>query len=710
MISWRREDEVLSVLDENQRPMNISNVSKGKLLPLIPKLNRSLYCHSQRRTRSLPHHKDKPINQNSTPTLVLHNPHLSLLQKCESLPHLKQIQAQMTIDASILVPFDSSRLIAFCAESRYLDYSVKLLSGVENANALAWNVTIKGFYESPNPKDAILLYKEMLRDAGGDSRPDRYTYPLLIKVCADLALSRLGHMILGHVVKLRLELVSHVHNASIYMFTCLGEMENAQKVFDESPVRDLVSWNSLINGYRKSGQAEKAIEVYKQMESEGIEADDVTMIALVSSCAMLGSLELGREFYEYIREKGVRMTVPLANALMDMFSKCGHVHEARSIFDRLEKRTLVSWTTMISGYARFGLLDVARKLFDEMEEKDVVLWNAMIGGSVHAKRPQDALALFQEMQVSNTKPDEITMIHCLSACSQLGALDVGVWIHRYIDKHNLSLNVALGTSLVDMYAKCGNISEARSVFHGMQTRNSLTYTSIIGGLALHGDASAAISYFNEMIDAGIAPDEITFIGLLSACCHAGMVQTGLDYFFQMKSRFNLNPQLKHYSVMVDLLGRAGLLEEAENLMESMPMEADAAVWGALFFGCKMHGNVAMGKKAANKLQELDPGDSGIYVLLDQMYGEANMWEDATKARRMMNERGVEKTPGCSSIVVNGVYCEFIVRDKSRPESEKIYDCLHCLGRHMGSSLYSRAKVVHDITFNGITLLWLHGDM
>ncbi|CAA7048477.1 unnamed protein product [Microthlaspi erraticum] len=666
--------------------MNISNVSKAKLLlPLIPKLNRSLYSHSQRRTRSLPHHRDKPINWNSTHSFVLQNPLLSLLEKCKSLLHLKQIQAQMIITGLILDAFASSRLIAFCAlsESRYLDYCVKLLKGIENANAFSWNVTIRGFSESENPKEAVLLYKQMLRHC--DSKPDHFTYPVLLKVCADLALSRLGHMILAHVLQVRLELVSHVHNASIHMFASCGEMENARKVFDESPVRDLVSWNCLINGYKKTGEGEKAIAVYKEMESEGVKPDDVTMIGLVSSCAMLGSLSLGREFYEYIKANGLRMTVPLANALMDMFSKCGDVHEARRVFDKLEKRTIVSWTTMISGYARCGLLDVSREIFDGIEEKDVVLWNAMIGGSVHAKRGQDALALFQEMQTSSVKPDEITMIHCLSACSHLGALDVGVWIHRYIEKHGLSLNVALGTSLVDMYAKCGNISEARSVFHGMQRRNSLTYTAMIGGLALHGDASSAISYFNEMIDTGVAPDEITFLGLLSACCHAGMVQTGRDYFSQMKSRFKLNPQLKHYSVMVDLLGRAGLLEEAEKLMESMPMEADAAVWGALLFGCRMHGNVEMGEKAAKRLLELDPGDSGIYVLLDGMYGKANMWEDAKRARGMMKERGVEKTPGCSSIEVNGVVSEFIVRDKSKPGYEKIYDCLHCLGRHMGSS-------------------------
>ncbi|XP_024006139.1 pentatricopeptide repeat-containing protein At2g22410, mitochondrial, partial [Eutrema salsugineum] len=665
------------------RPMNISNVSKAKLLlPLIPKFNRSLYSHSQRRTRSLPHHREKPINWNSTHSFVLHNPLLSLLEKCISLLHLKQIQSQMIITGLILDSFASSRLIAFCAlsEPPYLDYCVKILRGVENPNAFSWNVTIRGFSESERPKEAVLLYKQMLRHR--ESRPDHFTYPVLFKVCADLALKRLGHMILGHVLKLRLELVTHVHNASIHMFASCGEMENARKVFDESPVRDLVSWNSLINGYKKIGQAEMAIQVYKQMESEGFDPDDVTMIGLVSSCAMLGSLNLGKEFYEYIKENGLRVTVPLANALMDMFSKCGDIHEARRIFDKLEKRTIVSWTTMISGYARCGLLDVSRRLFDDMEVKDVVLWNAMIGGSVHANRAQDALALFQEMQTSSVKPDEITMIHCLSACSQLGALDVGIWIHRYIEKHSLSLNVALGTSLVDMYAKCGNISEARNVFHEIQTRNSLTYTAIIGGLAHHGDASAAISYFNEMIDEGLAPDEITFIGVLSACCHAGMIQMGLDYFSQMKSRFNLNPQLKHYSIVVDLLGRAGLLEEAEKLMESMPMEADAAVWGALLFGCRMHGNVELGEKATKKLLELDSGDSGIYVLLDGMYKEANMFENAKQARSMMNERGVEKIPGCSCIEVNGVVSEFIVRDKSRPEYEKIYGFLDFLRKHL----------------------------
>ncbi|KAF7119398.1 hypothetical protein RHSIM_Rhsim13G0222900 [Rhododendron simsii] len=634
-------------------------------------------------TRSLFPHKDKPNNWNTTHSLVLSNPLLSLLEtKCTSMAHLKQIQAQMTTTGLISDGFASSRLVAFCAisESGNRDYCQKILRNTQNPNVFSWNVAIRGFSDSENLKESVLLYRDMLRSGG--TRPDNYTYPLLIKSCARLSLRWIGHGILGHVIQLGFDLDVYVHNAVIHMLVSCGELDLAHKVFGESCVRDLVSWNSLINGYVRSGKAHQALRIYKEMEAEGIRADEVTMIGVVSSCAQLEKLDLGREFHHFIMENGLSLTIPLANALMDMYVKCGNLGEAYLLFEKMEKKTAVSWTTMIVGYAKFGHLEVARRLFDEMEEKDVVPWNAMIGGYVHAKHCKEALALFHEMQARNLKPNEVTMLHCLSACSQLGALDVGIWIHRYIERQKLSLNVSLGTALVDMYAKCGNIAKALQVFHEIPERNSLTWTAIIGGLALHGNANEAISYFSEMIDIGLMPDEVTFIGLLSACCHGGLVKEGRKHFVQMYSRYNLSPRLKHYSCMVDLLGRAGFLEEAEELIKSMPMEADVAVWGSLFFSCRVHGNIEMGERAARKLLELDPHDSGIYVLLANMYREAKMWEEARKVRKMMGERGVEKTPGCSSIEVNGSVFEFIVRDKSHPQSEQIFECLGQLTRQL----------------------------
>ncbi|GFZ20682.1 similar to SLOW GROWTH 1 [Actinidia rufa] len=524
------------------------------------------------------------------------------------MTQLKQIQAQMTVTGLISDGFASSRLIAFCAisESGNLDYCKKILNTAQNVNLFSWNVAIRGYSESKNPKEAVLLYKNMLRICGFN--PDNYTYPLLLKSCARLSLTWMGHEILGHVLQLGFDSDIFVHNAVIHMLVSCGELEVAYKVFGESSVRDLVSWNSLINGFVRCGKAHEALKIYREMEAEGIQPDE------------------------------------------DMLN-------------------LGIWKLLVG-------------FFDEMPEKDVVPWNAMIGGYIQAKRCKDALALFHEMQARNLKPDEVTMVNCLSACSQLGALDVGIWLHHYIEKHKLSLTVALGTALVDMYAKCGNIAKALQFFHEIPRRNSLTWTAIIGGLALHGNARDAISYFSEMIDIGLMPDEVTFLGLLSACCHGGLVEEGRNFFAQMKSRFNLYPNLKHYSCMVDLLGRAGLLDEAEELIRSMPIEADAVVLASLFFSCRIHRNVDMGERAAKKLFELDPHDSGSYVLLANMYEEARMWGEAGKVRKMMRDRGVEKTPGCSSIEVNGSVSEFIVRDKSHPQSEHIFECLDRLTRQL----------------------------
>ncbi|PRQ32894.1 putative tetratricopeptide-like helical domain, DYW domain-containing protein [Rosa chinensis] len=635
------------------------------------------------RLLSLSAHRHKPTNWNTTThKFVQANPLLSLLETCKSMPQLKQIQTQMIITGFISDGFASSRLIAFCAlsECRNLHYATKILHNVHDQNAFSWNVVIRGFSETENPRGAVVMYREMLRNGG--SRPDNYTYPLLLGICSNLSFNLMGRVVLGHVFQVGLDSDRFVRNAAIHMFVSCRELGDARKVFDESSVRDLVSWNSLIHGYVRSGLAREALRVYEEMEVERVEPDQVTMIGVVSSCAQLEDLSLGRKFHGLIREIGLGLTPPLANALMDMYAKCGNLEAARAVFDNMKQKTIVSWTTMIVGYAKHGFLEIAHRLLYEVPESNVVPWNAMIGAYVQARRSKEALALFHEMQSRNISPDEITMVCCLSACSQLGAVDVGIWIHHYIEKHDLSLNVALGTALVDMYAKCGNITKALNIFSDMPGKNCFTWTSIICGLALNGHAHDAISYFEEMIDTGLKPDEITFLGVLSACCHGGLVEEGRKYFSLMNTKFNICPKLKHYSCMVDLLGRAGLLQEAADLINSMPIEADAVVWGALFFACYIHKSVLMGERAATKLLELESHDSGIYVLLAKMYRESNMWEKAEQAKKMMKERGLEKTPGCSSIEVSGSVCEFIVRDKSHPHSKQIYDCLFQLTKQM----------------------------
>ncbi|KAK4258771.1 hypothetical protein QN277_005181 [Acacia crassicarpa] len=605
----------------------------------------------------------------------------------------------MTLTGLIYDSFAASRLIAFCAlsESRTLDYCTKILLNTQNPNVFSWNVTIRGYLEGENSEGALLLYKRMLQD--GILQPDNHTYPLLLKACSSPALNFVGLTIVGHILKFGFQFDIFVHNALITMLFSHGELETVYDVFDKSCVRDLVTWNSMISGCVKRGLAHQALDLYWQMEAEKVKPNEITMIGMVSSSSQLQDLNLGRKFHQYIKEHRLELTIPLTNALMDMYVRCGDLMAAQLLFDNMAQKTLVSWTTMVLGYARFGFLDIARELLYEIPEECVVPWNAIISGCVEAKLSKEALTLFHEMQLSNIKPDEITMVNCLSACSQLGALDIGIWLHHYIKRHNISLGVTLGTALVDMYAKCGNIARALQVFSEMQQKNCLTWTAIICGLALHGSACDAVSYFLEMIRSGLMPDEITFLGILSACCHGGLVEEGRDFFNQMSSKFNISPKLKHYSCMVDLLGRAGHLEEAEELIKNMPMNADAAVWGALFFACRVHGNVSIGERAAFKLLELDPQDSGIYILLANMYGEARMWKEARHARKLMRERGLDKTPGSSSIEVDGNVHEFVVSDASHPLFKQIRECLVSLTGQMELLGFTHGFPVFEYNFS-----------
>ncbi|XP_016462544.1 pentatricopeptide repeat-containing protein At2g22410, mitochondrial-like [Nicotiana tabacum] len=700
----------------------------------------SFYSSSILPCSKLPHYKTKlEISQCKWRTnhiFVQTNALLSLLEiKCKYMTQLKQIQSQMIITGLFSDGFASSRLIAFCAlsEKGNLNYCKKILYNMENPNTFSWNMAIRGCGESENPKDAIFLYKQMLNmentntfswnmDIRGCSvsenpkdsiflnkqmlitkgseciclKPDNHTFPLLLKICSRLDLYYMGQEILVHILRFGHDQDVFVHNAMIHFLVSCGKLEDANKLFDESSMRDLVSWNSLINGYVRTGRPREALMVFEKMKMASVEPDEVTIIGIVGACGQLKNLELGRRLHSYVMDTGLNIHVPLCNALIDMYVKNESVHEAKALFDRMEERTMVSWTTMISGFAKLGLLDAARRLFNEMPEKAIVQWNALIGGYVQAKCGKEALALFHEMQTMNVKPDEVTMVSCLSACAQLGALDIGFWIHHYIKKHKLCLTVSLGTALVDMYAKCGNVEKALQIFHEMPVKNSLTWTAAIGALAFHGNGRDALSYFSKMVDGGLIPDDVTFLGVLSACCHGGLVEEGQKLFAEMSANFKIPPKSKHYCCMVDLLGRAGLLHEVYEFVQRMPMAADASIWGALFFACRVHGNVEMGEKAALKLLEFDPGDSGTYVLLANMYVEANMRFKARDVRKMMDERGLEKTPGCSSIEVNGKLFEFIVRDKTHPRSDQIYESLIHLTRHM--------EIVNCFPFTGYDLL------
>lgn len=534
---------------------------------------------------------------------------------------------------------------------------------------------IKAYAKKGNFRKTILLFDHLREN---DLSPDNYTYPFVLKSIGCLGETPEGVKIHGFIVKTGLEFDTYVCNSLMDMYAEFGNVDIMKQVFDEMPDRDVVSWNVLISGYVRHKRFEKAVDVFRQMQQENnVRPDEASVVSTLTACISLKDLELGKELHNHVREE-LEFTNIIGNALLDMYAKCGCLSIARQIFNEMPTKNVICWTSMVSGYVNCGQLDEARDLFDRSPVKDIVLWTAMINGYVQFSRFDEAVTLFRDLQLEKVKPDRFTVVSLLTGCAQLGALEQGKWIHGYIEENRISVDAVVGTALIEMYAKCGYIEKSVEIFNGMKQKDTASWTSIICGLAMNGKTGKALDFFSKMTWAGVRPDDITFIGVLSACSHGGLVEKGRDYFNSMMNRYQIEPKLEHYGCLVDLLGRAGLLDEAENLIEKIPNEKKEIIvplYGALLSACRIHGNVDMGEQLANRLVEIELGDSGAHTLLANIYASADRWEDVNKVRRKMKVLGVKKVPGCSSIEVNGIVHEFLVKDTSHPQMAEVYSML-----------------------------------
>ncbi|KAG0499051.1 hypothetical protein HPP92_003742 [Vanilla planifolia] len=348
------------------------------------------------------------------------------------------------------------------------------------------------------------------------------------------------------------------------------------------------------------------------------------------------------------------------SSMISGLAGCGQLEDARRLFDKMPSKDLISWNVMITGYCKQGQMGSARDLFNRVPSRDTVSWNAMISGYVRSGNPTRAMELFDEMLQEGQRPDEVTVLCLISACADSGSIDVGCRIHfalRAASAAGSSPSVVLGNALIDMYAKCGSIEGAIGVFQEMRETDVSTWNSIIGGLALHGDAKKAVKLFEKMRRiVGVRPDGITFMSVLVACSHSGMVDEGRAYFSLMRDGYGMKPNVKHYGCMVDMLGRAGRLKEAFRLAEEMsssyPLEPNAVVWRALLGACRIHGNLEMGELVNSKLlcMASDASVSGNYVLLSNIYASTGDWDSVEKMRALMDDTGVMKEAGCALFV------------------------------------------------------------
>ncbi|XAR56221.1 hypothetical protein NMG60_11036608 [Bertholletia excelsa] len=478
--------------------------------------------------------------------------------------------------------------------------------------------------------------------------------------------------------------------AMVTGYSKMRDLKKARRYFDEMPKKNVVSWNAMISGYAQNGLAEEALELFNEMMNMGFEPNEATWISIISSCASRGDPGLADSLVKMMDEKCFYQSSIVKTALLDMHAKCGSIERAEKIFIDLGVcKNSIAWNTMISAYTRLGDLTSARELLNKMPEaeKDVISWNSMIAGYAQNGQSAKAIQLFQEMVSSKgSKADEVTMVSVLSACGNLGALEIGNWVVDFLIKNKIKLSISGYNTLIFMYSRGGSMKDAKEVFQEMPTRDVVSYNTLITGFAAHGHANEALELMLKMKEEGINPDRVTYIGVLTACSHAGLLEEGHKIFGSIKK-----PDVDHYACMVDLLGRVGKLDEATTLIETMPMRPHGGIYGSLLNASRIHKRIDLGELAANKLFELEPQNSGNYILLSNLYASKGRWEDVERIRNAMKEGGVIKTAGWSWVVHGCRMHEFVSGDRSHEKSDDIYRLLEELRKKMKAVGYVSDK-------------------
>eukprot|EP01018_Ginkgo_biloba_P026225 Gb_06173 [translate_table: standard] len=693
----------------------------------------------------------------------------SILQVCS---HAKALEEGMQIHAHMLKTgcnhnlFLKNKLVIMYAMCGSIVDARQLFDKMSKRKLFLWNTMISryaliGFYE-----EVIKLFYQMLQLG---IHPDNYTFPCVLKACANLSALRQGKEIHDYIIRSGFDSDVFVGTALIDMYVKFGMIETSRHMFDKMSKRDVASWTTMIARYSQNGNAKEAMEVFRQMQLAGVKPDFVAIVSVLPAIADLAALGQGKEIHGYILRRAFEADVSVGSALIDMYIKCGGMEKfACHVFDEMSKTNVVVWNAMIGGhvqnghanealklliqmqsisikpnsrtiasvlpacanlaalqqgkqihnyvirnefesdifvesalidmYAKCGKIENAHKVFDKIYKRNPVSWNAVIGGYAQNGCANEALKLFREMQLTEVIPDMVTIASVLPACAQLAALQEGKEIHNYIVRHGFESDLFVGNSLIDMYAKCGCIDVARCVFDKMSQKNVVSWTAMIAGYGLHGHGVDALTLFEQMKEAGVKADHITFVALLSACSHAGLVAEGQQYFNSMSQDYHIEPSVEHYACMVDIFGRAGCLDEAHNIIKTMPLQPDVGVWGALFGACRLYSNPELAEYVAERLLEVEPENAANYLLMSNIYAAAGRWDDVAKMRAIIKDRGLKMRPGYSWIVHKKQVHAFLVGDRSHPQSEEIHSILKTLTGQMREAGYvpDTSFVLHDV--------------
>ncbi|KAL0700728.1 hypothetical protein Bca4012_056850 [Brassica carinata] len=581
---------------------------------------------------------------------------------------------------SVLVP----KLVTFYSVFNLHSEAQSINENSGISDPLPWNVLICSYAKNQLFEEAISAYRRMVRKG---IRPDAFTYPSVLKACGETLDFASGRVVHGSI-----EVSSHkgsvyVCNALISMYKRFGNVGIARRLFDRMPERDAVSWNAVISCYASEGMWSEAFELFDQMWFSGVEVsvitwnivsggclqtrnyagalglvsrmrsfstglDHVAVIIALKACSLLGARQLGKEIHCLAIRSSYDGIDNVRNTLITMYSKCDDLRHALIVFQQSKNNSLCTWNSIISGYALVN-------------------------------RSEEASYLLREMMLHGLQPNSITLASILPLCARVANLQHGKEFHCYILRRKCFKDYTmLWNSLVDVYAKSGEIVAAKRVSDLMKDRDEVTYTSLIDGYGNQGEGRVALALFNEMITSGIKPDHITMVAVLSACSHSMLVHEGQRLFTKMQCEYNIRPCLQHFSCMVDLYGRAGLLGEARDVIQRMPYEPSSAMWATLLNACHIHGNTEIGEWAAEKLLEMMPENPGYYVLIANMYAAAGSWSKLAKVRTFMRDLGVKKAPGSAWIDTGSGFSLFSVGDTSSPRACETYPLLDGLNQLM----------------------------
>ncbi|KAI3686588.1 hypothetical protein L1987_80268 [Smallanthus sonchifolius] len=679
------------------------------------------------------------------------------------------------------------------------------LHRLEDKNLYQWNTIISRYTKNDLWYDAILVFYQLLQT---DHKPDNFTLPCVIKACVGISNLGCGLVIQGMAVKTGLISDVFVGNALVSMFGKFGFIEDAVKVFDKMPQRNLVTWNSLISGLSDNGFYRESVDLFMELlvSEDSLVPDVATLVTLLPVCAAEKDVLLGKMVQSLAVKLGLYQDLMVQNALMDMYLKCGYMLEAGTVLDKNENKnvvswnsiilacshrlhllkvkelhgysirhgiesdqfvsnaftaayakcecrstlclaenvfnvmkdmTLSSWNALISGYAQNGnslkAIDLfvkmtslgfkpdwysigslllacaelkllqngkethgyvirngletdlhignsllsfyiqcekplsAKIIFDGLENKNLVSWNAMITGYSQNKQPNEALNLFRTMVYSGIQPYEIAITSVLSACTQLSVLRLGQSVHCFTLKKNLTRDILVNSSIIDVYAKTGCIKASQNVFNQSGKNHIGLWTVLIAAYGIHGNGKEAMKLFYEMQSLNMKPDHFTFIAILMACNHGGLVKEGLNFFNEMHTIHGVKPKLEHCACLIDMLGHARRFDDAMMLINDMPEEPDARIWSSLLSSCRVHGNMELGKKVADKLLQLDPNKAENYVLSSNLFASFSKWDDVRIMRERMKKLGLKKDVGCSWIELEGKVYNFFAGDKILPD-------------------------------------------